>query len=90
MSDLGSSLGCVELDGEFFEVYEEYNYIILWPHMNGREPTDYDDLCENSTMSITCDNYNYCTTSGDMSDDDFNKIREWFKENGGYLPPRAV
>ena len=94
------SWGCIELDGEpfevYFEIHEGHHYTFLWPRTNEYDPSDYEDLLENSTMLIKYDmsikdyDNGYCTASDNMSDETYNKIREWFKENGRDIPPRGA
>jgi hypothetical protein len=76
MSDI-NSLGCIEINGEFYEVYDEYETMFFWAHDNGEEPVDYDDLCDNNYMSIRQSADDHCVIGDNVTRHDFALIQTW-------------
>ena len=80
MSNINDSIGCIEINNEFYEVYEEYETLFFWAHLNGEEPVDYDDLCDNSDMTIRHSTDNECIVGGrHITTKDFALIKAWCK-----------
>lgn len=72
-----NSIGCIEINNEFYEVYEEYETLFFWAHDNGEEPVDYDDLCDNSYMTIHQSADDHCVIGSNITLHDFALIKAW-------------